>query len=56
LPRLFQKLAAGLPPSQVPIEMPSRIDLVINLGVARAIGLNVPESLLAQASEVVDPA
>jgi putative tryptophan/tyrosine transport system substrate-binding protein len=51
---LFQKLVQGTMPADLPVERPARVDLVINLKAARALGLSVPPTLLAQASDVVE--
>jgi putative ABC transport system substrate-binding protein len=54
LPRLFQKLAQGVKPTELPVERPTQMDLVINLKAARALALTVPQLLLVQASDVVE--
>ena len=51
LPRLFERLVQGARPADLPVERPTRLDLVINLKAAKALGLSVPQTFLPRPSE-----
>ena len=61
IPEMYRRAATyivrirqGAKPSELPVEQPTKFDMIVNLKAARALGLAIPTSLLLRADQIID--
>ena len=49
----MDKILKGIKPADLPIELPTQLELAVKLKTAKALGISIPESILLRADEVI---
>ena len=51
---MVEKILKGARPGDIPVELPTRFDFAVNLRTAKTLGLTIPQSVLLQATRVIE--